>query len=75
MRHNSQPGPIEFKILSRSVLFDPEAKGRVDCKYHSRVVREDVAGHFSFECYVKCTGGTGMRVALMSGRYGLVVST
>jgi F-box and leucine-rich repeat protein 2/20 len=63
-------GPISFDPLSRSFLFDPESKPRIDGKFHPSVVPiSTMIDHFTVELYAKVTGGSGTRCAIMSGRY------
>ena len=67
-----RPGPISFDKHSRSIYFNADDKARMDSKFHHLVVPLSVHDHFTVECYVKCTGGTGSRYALMSGRYAIL---
>jgi hypothetical protein len=69
-----RPGPIKFNPLSRSILFDPETKSKIDTKYHSLISPISIKEHFSVEVFLKCTGGTGTRVALMTGRFGIQIN-
>lgn len=67
-------GPIVFDKLSRSILFEPESKSRIDTKYHPLVVSPRLNDKFSVELYLKCTGGLGVRCAVMCGRFGIQVN-
>lgn len=64
-------GPIPFDPFSRSILFDPDCKSRIESKFHPSVVPTAARDHFSVELYAKATGGSGTRCALSCGRYSI----
>lgn len=69
------PGPIVGDSFSKCVGFDLESKPYVEIKYSEKLVSENPNAHFSIGIFAKCTQTKEIkRVAVMSGRFGLVVS-
>lgn len=69
------PGPIPNDPYTKSCNFRPGYRAILDTKFHKEIVPQTFNKHFSVECFVMCCGGNdNLRIAFISGRYGLVVS-